>query len=244
MTPIRVASHVHSEWSYDGRWTLEQISEAFGRRGYDAVLLAEHDRGFDAARWAEYRAACAAVDVGARLVPGIEYSDPTNSVHIPVWGDIPFLGEGIETGELLPAVRAARGLAVLAHPARRDVGRTLDPQLFQYFTGIEIWNRKYDGYAPNRMAGEVVRARSEIIPMVSLDFHTARQFHPLAMLIDVPGDPSEGGICAALHARRARPVAFRLPAAPLTRPPAWHAMRGVEIARKRVAARVKPLIAH
>jgi hypothetical protein len=242
MRRIRVASHVHSEWSYDGRWTLEQISEAFARRGYDAVLLAEHDRGFDAARWAEYRAACAAVNAGARLVPGIEYSDPTNSVHVPVWGDIPFLGESLDTAELLPAARAAGGVAVLAHPGRREVGRTLDPALLHHFTGIEIWNRKYDGYAPNRMAGELVRTRPGVIPMVSLDFHTARQFHPLAMLVEVAGEPSEAEICAALAARRAQPAAFGLPAAPLTRPPAWHAMRGVELARKRVAARVKPLL--
>ncbi len=244
MTRIRVASHVHSEWSYDGRWGLERISEAFGRRGYDAVLLAEHDRGFDAARWTEYRAACAAVSGGARLVPGIEYSDPTNSVHIPVWGDIPFLGEGIETADLLAAARAADGIAILAHPGRRNVGRTLDPRLFEYFTGIEIWNRKYDGYAPNRIAGDLVRARTGVIPMVSLDFHTARQFHPLAMLIEVAGEASETEICAALTARRAVPAAFGLPAAPLTRAPAWHAMRGVELARKRVAARVKPLLSH
>jgi hypothetical protein len=83
-----------------------------------------------------------------------------------------------------------------------------------------------------------------VIPMVSLDFHTARQFHPLAMLIEVAGEASEAEICAALCARRAQPAAFGLPAAPLTRPPAWHAMRGVELARKRVAARVKPLLSH
>jgi hypothetical protein len=243
MRRIRVACHVHSEWSYDGRWTLEQISVAFGRRGYAAVLLAEHDRGFDAARWAEYRVACAAVTTGARLVPGIEYSDPTNSVHVPVWGDIPFLGEGVETAELLPAAQTAGGIAVLAHPGRRDVGRTLDRTLLRYFTGIEIWNRKYDGYAPNRMAGELVRSRPGVIPVVSLDFHTARQFHPLAMLIEIVGEPSETEICAALMARRAQPAAFRLPAASLTRAPAWQAMRGVELARKRVAACVKPLLA-
>jgi hypothetical protein len=242
MTRIRVASHVHSEWSYDGRWGLEQISEAFGRRGYDAVLLAEHDRGFDAGRWAEYRGACAAVSGGARLIPGIEYSDPTNSVHIPVWGDIPFLGEGLQTADLLPAARAAGGVAILAHPGRRNVGGTLDPQLLQYFTGIEIWNRKYDGFAPNRVAGELVRARPGVIPMVSLDFHTARQFHPLAMLIEVAGEASEAAICAGLTERRAVPAAFGLPAAPLTRAPAWHAMHGVEWVRKYVAARVRPLL--
>jgi hypothetical protein len=60
----------------------------------------------------------------------------------------------------------------------------------------------------------------------------------------VPDEATEPAICAALAARQARPLAFRLPATSLTRAPAWHAMRGVELARKRVAARVKPLLAH
>jgi predicted metal-dependent phosphoesterase TrpH len=91
---IRVAAHVHSDWSYDGSWNLADLARAFHRRGYSAVLMAEHDRGFDSGRWAAYRAACAEASArgGAILVPGIEYSDSANDVHIPVWGDIPFLG--------------------------------------------------------------------------------------------------------------------------------------------------------
>ena len=50
MTRIRAAVHVHSEWSYDGSWPLTRIATAFSRRGYRAVLMAEHDRGFDAHR--------------------------------------------------------------------------------------------------------------------------------------------------------------------------------------------------
>ena len=98
MRRIRVAAHVHSDWSYDGRWSLERIAQVFGLLGYDAVLLAEHDRGFDAARWKALRAGCARASTErTQLVPGIEYSDPTNAVHVPVWGDIPFLGEAVGT---------------------------------------------------------------------------------------------------------------------------------------------------
>ncbi len=105
MSTIRVASHVHSDWSYDGRWSLEELAAGFARRGYHAVLMAEHDRGFDDARWAEYRQTCAQASREILLVPGIEYSDPTNSVHVPVWGDIPFIGEGLETAVTVEAAR-------------------------------------------------------------------------------------------------------------------------------------------
>lgn len=33
MTRIRVAAHVHSDWSYDGQWSLPKIAAAFGRFG-------------------------------------------------------------------------------------------------------------------------------------------------------------------------------------------------------------------
>ena len=58
MRTMRVAAHVHSEWSYDAEWQLDELVRAFRERRYDAVLMAEHDRGFDDVRWEAYRAAC------------------------------------------------------------------------------------------------------------------------------------------------------------------------------------------
>lgn len=240
MARIRVAAHVHSEWSYDGRFSLADLARAFRRRRYDAVLMAEHDRGFDPARWAEYRAACAAASGdGILLVPGIEYSDDANVVHVPVWGDIPFLGAGLQTGALLDTVREAGALAMLAHPGRRDVWRRFDPQWADGLIGIELWNRKYDGYAPSRAAAELLRATPDLLPFFGLDFHTARQFHPLAMLIDVDGPVSEAAICDAMRARRCRPTAYRLPAPVLSRGAAVQTMRGAERARRSVARRIR-----
>ncbi len=54
---IRAAVHVHTDWSYDGSWDLEALARELKRRGYGAVLTAEHDRTFDAGRWARYRGA-------------------------------------------------------------------------------------------------------------------------------------------------------------------------------------------
>ena len=39
------------------------------------------------------------------LVPGIEYEDPDNVVHIPVWGDrLPFLGAAQPTNDLTQTI--------------------------------------------------------------------------------------------------------------------------------------------
>ena len=83
MRTIRAAAHVHSDWSYDASWALPDLARAFARRGYDVVLMAEHDRGFDAERWAAYRMTCAAASSDRiLLVPGMEYEDADNVVPV------------------------------------------------------------------------------------------------------------------------------------------------------------------
>lgn len=242
MSSIRVACHVHSEWSYDASWGLDKLAAAFSRRGYDAILMAEHDRGFDQARWEEYRSACARASTAEILVvPGIEYSDAANAVHVPVWGDLPFLGEGLDTGELLSQVEQHGGIAVLAHPGRRKVLDTIDPGLLERFTGIELWNRKYDGYAPNRAVETVLRDHPRLLATAGLDFHTARQFHPLAMVLTVSGPVSQGGVFEALAQRQARATAFRVDARRFAQDPCYPAMRGLERTRQRLAQRLRQI---
>src|SRR5579864_5136200 len=125
---ILAACHVHSTWSYDGSWSLEELSAKFRRRGCRVVMMTEHDRGFSVARLLEYKKACAqASSETILLVPGVEYSDADNGVHVLVWGDVPFLGEGLPTGEMLEAVKAAGGIAVLAHPSRKNAWQCFEP---------------------------------------------------------------------------------------------------------------------
>src|ERR1700690_1085346 len=117
---VLAASHIHSDWSYDGSWSLQALSKRFCERGYRVLMMTEHDRGFTPDRFAEYREACAEASSPEMLVmPGIEYSDADNRVHVLVWG-VPFLGEELPTAEMLEAVRLANGVAVLAHPSRRS----------------------------------------------------------------------------------------------------------------------------
>jgi hypothetical protein len=233
MSQVRVATHVHSDWSYDASWTLARIATAFSRRGYDAILMAEHDRGFDEDRWQTYRNACASASTPEiRLIPGIEYSDSSNAVHVPVWGDIPFLGEALDTTELLKRVEDTGGLGVLAHPRRHAVFDRIDPEWLPRLVGIELWNRRYDGYAPNHDVAELLADHPDLLPVSSLDFHTARHFHPLAMVFSLDQEVSELAVTLALRQRRARPTAFRLPAESFAEGAAWPAMRELDRARR------------
>ena len=151
MKSLRVASHVHTSWSYDGEWALEDVARTFGRLGYDAVLTAEHCRTFDQRRWEEYKTACSVVSgTDMLLVPGIEYEDGDNCVHTVVWGSsVPFLGSARPTLEILQAASEHAAATLMAHPNRRDAISRFLTDWAPLLTGVEIWNRKYDGVAPN-----------------------------------------------------------------------------------------------
>jgi hypothetical protein len=208
---LLAACHVHSKWSYDGSWSLEDLSEKFRRRGCRILMMTEHDRGFTAPRLAEYRQACADVSSdGILVVPGMEYSDAANRIHVLVWGPVPFLGEGLPTTEMLEGVKAANGLAVLAHPSRREAWKSFDPYWANLLLGVEAWNRKYDGWAPSRTSPTLLKT-SGAIPFVGLDFHTQRQSFPLTMAMDMGGIVTEEAVLDCLRSRRCHPRAFGLP---------------------------------
>lgn len=216
MSVLRVAAHVHSTWSYDGEWQLDDLARAFARRGYQAVLMSEHDRTFDDERWEQFGAACSAASAGgALLVPGIEYSDAENLVHVPGWGSPAFLGKDRPTAELLRDARRADAVAVLAHPNRKDAWRSFEPDWLELAGGVEIWNRKVDGWAPGSAGLEVAAtAGAGLWPFVGLDFHSARQFFPLAMTTAWDGrTPTVGAVLDALRAGAFAATAFGRPAA-------------------------------
>lgn len=207
---ILAASHLHSEWSYDGSWSLEALRERFAERGYRVLLMTEHDRGFNSSRYQEFREACEQASTkDVLLVPGMEYSDSLNRVHVLVWGT-PFLGEALPTSEMLEAVRAADGVAVLAHPSRKEAWRCFEPNWADNLLGIEVWNRKYDGWAPSRTA-PVLLGTGKHTPFVGLDFHTQRQSWPLAMALDLKGSVTEETVIHCLKTRRCHARAFGLP---------------------------------
>ncbi len=236
---IRSAVHVHSEWSYDAHWPLAKIAHELARRGYDAVLMADHDLGFDPARWEEYRAACAAASSDSLLmVAGIEYADPANLVHMPVWG-VPFLGERLPTSEVLEQVTEQEGIAVLAHPCRRDAWRAVDPRWLPQLLGVELWNRKYDGWAVGQAALGMLAAWPDAIPVAALDLHTRRQLFPLALEISISGPLNEVAVLAALRDRVCRATAFGQPLDLFGSGPLGIAARTAESVRRPLARRVR-----
>jgi hypothetical protein len=229
---IPAVSHVHSEWSYDAKWKLDELVREFCGRGYQVMLMTEHDRGFTQSRWMDYRAACREASSEKMLViPGIEYSDPENMVHILTWGDVPFLGENLPTKSVLEGVREAGGVAVMAHPSRRKAWQRFDASWSEYLTGIEVWNRKTDGWRPSPDAPGLL-AEAGCQPFVGMDFHERRQLFPLAMVLDCPMPLSHEIVLDCLRSRRCEPRAFDIALRPGVREAMQISLLPFEAARR------------
>jgi len=238
MRTIKVASHIHSEWSYDGSWSLPALARSFRRRGVDAMLMSEHDRGFDQSRWQDYQRACAAASSpDLLLVPGIEYGDTDDVVHIPVWGAVPFLGSDGTTACLLQRACSAGGFTVFAHPWRRDAWQRLDQNWLPHLQAVEVWNRKYDGWAPNSRAVQFAD-RHGVRPFVSLDFHTRRQFFPLSLAMTIDGGLTRDAVHAALTAGHFQPRFLSTSALMYTGGLPARVLTAVEAARRQAARRL------
>jgi hypothetical protein len=209
---LMAACHIHSSWSYDGKWSLNELAGEFGRRGYRILMMSEHDQGFTESRFTEYREHCAHASSDQMLVlPGIEYSDASNTFHILVWGSLSFLGERLPTSMVLEAAKSANGVAVLAHPSRQDAWRSFDAAWASRLTGIELWNRKSDGWAPSGKALALLKLTGGI-PFAGMDFHDRRQLFPLAMALDIQTAVTEESVlnCIKSHCCHASAFGMRL----------------------------------
>jgi hypothetical protein len=116
----------------------------------------------------------------------------------------------METKALLKSVKVAGGVAVLAHPSRRNAWELFQTDWADYLTGIEAWNRKTDGWAPSRHARSLLE-NSGTVAFVGMDFHDRRQFFPLAMMIEVFPDLSEEAVLDSLRQGHIRPTVFNTP---------------------------------
>ena len=209
----KAACHVHSHWSHDGKWTLSMLASFFKKMGYSVLFTAEHNQSFDDERWEMYRNACReAGRIGIVIVPGIEYSDLTNTVHVMVWGEkCSYLGPVKSIGTVLEMARELEGVSVVAHPSRRMAWKQIHPSWVPLLLGIEEWNRKVDGVAPSKEGTALLKENQGLEAFVGLDFHRWNQFFPLSMRVQVEGHVCEESVLNALRKRAFSARAIGIP---------------------------------
>jgi predicted metal-dependent phosphoesterase TrpH len=205
----RVVLHAHSTWSYDGFWELNKIAKLFGSFGIDYVMMTEHDTGFAPGKFNQYKDECAAASTPTcTLVPGIEYSSPDNGIHILTWGVDKFLGEHRRVELTLNDVRDAGGVAIFAHPIRRQAWQYYQKSWTPLLNGMEIWNRKSDGVAPSEV-GARLREETGLPATVGTDFHTIKQLFPLYHKLNSPKPHSPTSIIEAIRLGQLEPHVMR-----------------------------------
>lgn len=141
--PITGVLHLHSRFS-DGECELAELRARFEAEGHRFMAVTEHAEMLNADALARYLAACDALtDARFSVIPGLEFSY-AGAIHVLGFGVRACIrAAGLES--LAAAIRAAGGVAVLAHPR---------PSMMPYFEvmpavwdGIEVWNVKYSGAA-------------------------------------------------------------------------------------------------
>jgi predicted metal-dependent phosphoesterase TrpH len=213
----RAATHIHSEWSHDGAWSVIKIAHLFRCLNYHAIFMAEHDVSLDEISWTLYCKECRQASRDKFLViPGIEYSDPSNSIHVLVWGIEQFLGKRMPIQHTLAKTKDLGGIAVWAHPIQKNTQESFRPEWFKLLFGIEEWNRKADGIAPSEEATQL-RKEYDLVPFYGLDFHRLNQLFPLGMNILIDNCLTVTNVISAVSKRQCYPELIGVPPALTTR---------------------------
>jgi hypothetical protein len=111
------ALHVHSEYSHDGRGSIEAIAAAAGRAGVQVVLLTDHNTLAPLAEGREGWYGDTLILVGMEITTGSGYLlvlDPRP--------DLPTRARGLALDDLVRRYREAGALVLLAHPEHPRLG--------------------------------------------------------------------------------------------------------------------------
>jgi hypothetical protein len=143
----RGAFHAHSSYSYDGKDSLERLVAALLGRGFQFLLLTEHDDKLRAQDYETIIAESRRLSSAKFLViPGIEvrcWRREKEQWHIAAVGVRRWIARG-SISEVVAEIHAVGGLAVLLHPFKYTAD--IAPEDLDSFDGLEIWNGKFDGF--------------------------------------------------------------------------------------------------
>ena len=231
MKHIKALFHIHSTYSYDGEWSLEKLKNSAIKHGYNALFICEHNRNFSDKKFKSLIKECDNLsDDKVLLIPGIEYEDADNIIHICTFGLKNLISEYSSINDLLQKVVKENGIAVYAHPEGKHSYKKIDKNVFSLLNGIEVWNRKEDGIKPSKIAWSLYK-KHKVTPFVSLDFHRKAQLFPLSILFrNISLDKEE--ILESIRNGKLVSTAFGIPISFFYNPIIYLCMVSVDYTRK------------
>ncbi len=184
---VHGAIHMHSDYSHDGRDSLETLRATCIERGIGFVGMTDHAEDLVPESFATYRRQCAELSgPGFAMIPGLEFRFAgLKGLHLLALG----LGEWIEPrtpAEFFEQVRGRAYMTILAHPV---LARHRIPDVvLENVDAIEIWNGNYNTrYLPDpksiRIVQELRRRRPEVVATVGLDQHDSRNDRELRVVL-------------------------------------------------------------
>jgi predicted metal-dependent phosphoesterase TrpH len=206
------AIHIHSDYSHDGRDSLERLRDFGLQRDLSFLALSDHAEDLNAGTFEEYRMRCAELsDERLRLIPGLEYRFAEHpGLHLLALGLTRYL-QPETPEEFLSQAHGSAGLTVIAHPilCRYRIPR----EVLESIDAIEVWNAAYNTrYLPDlraiRVLHETRRHRPEAVGIAGLDQHDCRNDRETRIVLSGAGaDPLEE-IQAGRFANQGRTMTF------------------------------------
>ena len=186
---LKLDLHVHSEYSPDGRMTLEEIVQKAREKGLNGVAICDHDRVFSER--------IAFLDF--MLIPGVEVS--TDCGHLLGL----FVSKPVASRIFAQAVAEIHhqgGIAVLAHPFEHTTDpETLKP-LAPVLDGIEVWNGRAERKNPKANAMAETFARTyELCRFAGSDAHVPEEIGNGVTTVEVDAPTPENVHAALLSGR-------------------------------------------
>jgi len=177
--------HVHSNYSTDGRLSLEDLREECIKRGLRFMVVTDHAEDFPPGKIRQFIDHCHKVSDGSFLVvPGLEFNiDEDHEVHLLVVG---LDGLPCENGPeaILEKIREGENnaLAVGAHLSRSN--HYIPPEYENKINGIEVWNAAYDSrFLPDhkaiRLFADLKKLNKRLVGFGGLDLHDHSGFREL-----------------------------------------------------------------
>lgn len=213
MPPLIGIVHVHSNYSHDGRDSLQSLAVVAAARGIGFVGLTDHAEDFTEARWHQYVAECAAASSDAvRLIPGLEFRFAGfPGLHLLAFGLAHWIEPTTPDEFIALAVPASRFTAI-AHPIL--AGYAVPRRVRDGIDGLEVWNTTYNTrYLPDprsfRLLHQLQRERPAIVGFAGLDQHDARNDREARVVVTEAGAADPLGALRAGHfANRGRTMQF------------------------------------
>lgn len=224
--PLLCEFHAHTTWS-DGRFTVPEIVDLYGSRGFDILCITDHtvrtdDPWFDPSAWPNrgvgrdrHAAYVAELTLEARrartlydlvVLPGVELTyndrDPDEAAHAVAVGLTRFVSVDDGIAEAMETARAAGAALIAAHPFDDEpwANRSRITRRFAVDPGLRSLAHRFELFNRTSLFGWVAR---EGLPVVANgDFHQTE--HILGWKTLLPCEKDADAVIAYL--RSARPT--------------------------------------